>query len=309
MRLSIIVPVYNAEAYLRQCVDSLLQQTVKDYEIILVNDGSPDNSLQIMEEYASRYPKTVKILSSENGGQGRARNLGIEMSCGETLGFVDSDDWIAPDMYEKLLATMEQEQADVVVCDFERVFSDGHRERVKTWREDQPMAVTGSACDKLFRRSAVGEIRFPEGLWYEDFGFTAKVLLRTEKLSYVPEALYFYRTGQTSTMKNENARKNLDMLEVLSDIRETMEDSRKEDFDFLVLNHLLLDSINRVERQHSPDKAEVLWLMRAYVQEQIPSLRASASFRQESRNRRIVMWLNYHGMQYFARKLIDWNRH
>lgn len=305
MKLSIIVPVYKAEAYLHLCVDSLLKQSVQDYEILLVNDGSPDGSLTIMDEYARRYPDRIRIFSTTNGGQGRARNLGIQEAKGEYLGFVDSDDWIAPDMYEKLLSALEKEQADVAVCDFERVFSDGRRERVKTWREGQPMAVAGSACDKLFRRSAVGDIRFPEGLWYEDFGFSAKVLLRTEKLVYVPEALYFYRTGQVSTMKNENARKNLDMLEILKDIRESMEERRKEDFEFLVLNHLLLDSINRVARQNSPDKKEVIWLMRAFVREYIPDLRGNPCFRRESRNRRIVMWLNYHGMESWARTILD----
>lgn len=103
MKLSIIVPVYNVEKYLAQCLDSLVGQTVEDYEIIVVNDGSPDNSQRIIDDYAARYPGLIVPMIKENGGLSSARNLGMNVAKGEFIGFVDSDDWVDETMYEKCL--------------------------------------------------------------------------------------------------------------------------------------------------------------------------------------------------------------
>ena len=121
MKLSIVVPVYNMAGgnKLRFCLDSLVNQTIADYEIIAVDDASTDNSLAILQEYESNYPWKFKVIQSyENVKQGGARNKGIEAARGTWIGFVDSDDWIAPDMYEKLIGKAEQTGADVVGCDY-----------------------------------------------------------------------------------------------------------------------------------------------------------------------------------------------
>lgn len=297
MKLSIIVPVYKAEKYLHKCVDSLLAQTVEDFEIILVNDGSPDGSLAIMEEYAAAYPDKLRCLSTENGGQGRARNLGIEIARGDWLGFVDSDDWVEPDMYEKLLTAAEAEGADLAVCRILGLHDDGREELLPTWQEGRPLAAAGSASNKIFRRELVGEIRFPEGVWYEDFAFSAKLLMKSKKTVNVPQPLYLYRIGQPSTMNNQNARKNLDILTVMEDIRTAMDDGDRDGFEYLLLNHVLLEGVKRLAMQHSPDKLEVITSLRAYVRRQIPDLRACPSYRAESRNRRLIMWMNYVGLE------------
>ena len=305
MKISVIVPVYRAETWLPRCVDSLLQQEKKELEIILVDDGSPDGSGAICDSYASEYPERVRVLHIDNGGQGRARNKGMELARGEYLGFVDSDDWVEPSMYRKLLETAERERADVVVCGIRALREDGSEELLPVWREGNPMAAAGSACNKLFRRSAIGEIRFPEGLWYEDFSFSAKLLMRSKKTAYLPEALYDYRKGQPSTMNNENARKNLDMLEVMEDLREfTLAEGSREDFEYLLINHVLLDSVNRLALQHTPDKLEVIWLMRAYVREHIPRLTECDAWRREERKRRIIMKLNYDGLEDLSKLIL-----
>lgn len=296
MKLSVIVPVYKAENTLRQCVDSLLAQTVGDFEIILVNDGSPDGCQAILDDYAARFPDLVRTKTLDNGGQGRARNFGIEMARGDWLGFVDSDDWVLPEMYEKLIAAAEKEGSGVAVCDILRCFEDGERRLLRAWREGKPLSAAGSACDKVFRRSLIGELRFPEGLWYEDFAFSALALSRAGSLACVPEALYCYRIGHPSTMHNDNARKNLDLLAVLDLLRGQMAEAGREDFDSLVLNHALLDGINRLRQQNSPDKDNVIKEIRDYVNQQIPNLERCAAYRAETFNRRLVMWLNYHGL-------------
>jgi len=297
MKLSIIVPVYNVKPFLNRCVRSLLAQRAEDYEIILVDDGATDGSGEIVTDYARRYPERIKALHVSNGGQGRARNFGLEIAQGEFIGFVDSDDWVEPEMYQLLLRCAELSGADLVYCDFMGRYSDGRIEYLPAILQDNKMSAAGSACNKIFKRELIGDTRFPEGLWYEDFAFSAMMLMCSEGTEYVGEPLYNYRCGQESTMHNNNARKNLDIITILDGIRAQMnEEEHRDDFEFLVINHLLLDTINRVARQKSPDRAETLKALLCYVKENIPSLRDCESFKQESRNRRVIMFLNYHGL-------------
>ena len=305
MRLSVIVPVYKAEGTLRQCVDSLLGQTVEDKEIILINDGSPDGCQAILDEYAARYPEHVRTKTVENGGQGRARNFGLEMAGGEWIGFVDSDDWVEPGMYEKLIAAAEAQGCDVAVCDTRKCFSDGSRQKLRAWREGELLSGAGSCCDKVFRRSLIQGLRFPEGLWYEDFAFSALALIWAGKLAFVPEELYCYRIGHESTMHNENARKNLDLLKVLDLLRGPMtENGQSEQFAALVLDHALLDAIGRLGRQNSLDKDDVIKEIRDYVNREVPSLEKCRAFQQQSGKRKLIMWLNYHGLDRLAAVLL-----
>ena len=215
MKLSIIVPVYKVEEYLGECVDSLLSQTIDDYEIILVDDGSPDNSGKIADEYAAANPDMIRVLHIDNGGQGRARNFALDIAKGDFVGFVDSDDWVTHDMYEKMYTCATEMGADVVVCDFLERFVDGRESVLPASLQDNWLGSAGSSCNKIFRRSLVGALRFPVGLWYEDFYFSAVMLLRSKHTEFIAEPLYIYRRGQESTMHNNNAAKNLDMLTIM----------------------------------------------------------------------------------------------
>lgn len=297
MKLSIIVPVYNVLPYIRQCLDSLLNQTISDYELILIDDGSTDGTAGVLAEYAARYPEKIRVKRVENGGQGRARNIAIDMARGDYLGFIDSDDWIEPTMYEKLWRRAEDTGADVVVCDWLYKYDDGREKTEPARVQDHWLAAAGSACNKIFRRELVGDIRFPVGLWYEDFYFSAMLLLKAQGIEYVAEPLYIYRQSQASTMRNNNASKNLDMLVIMDMLAEyMMPQGFQDEFEFFVINHVLLDSIKRVSRQNTPDRRAVLARLRAYVHEKIPKLTACGSYRRESRNRRIIMRLNYMGL-------------
>ena len=303
--ISVIVPVYNVKPYLDDCVRSLLAQTVP-VEIILVDDGSTDGSALLCERYAEEYPDTVRSLRVENGGQGRARNIGIGMARGEYLGFVDSDDWVEPTMYEKLLRVMESERAELAYCDFMGRYDDGHTELLPARLHENKMSAAGSACNKLFKRELVGELRFPEGLWYEDFAFSALVLMKAERVAYVREPLYLYRCGQPSTMHNHNARKNLDILAIM-DILENSEAGRgrKDELEFMLINHALLDTCNRLLYVDSPDRAEALLTVREYVRQRIPRLSGCRSYRKETGKRRLIMFLHYHGLSGAAKAILD----
>ena len=305
MKLSVIVPVYKAESYLADCVESLLAQTIGDLEILLVDDGSPDRSGEIADEYAVHYPDKVKSFHVENGGQGRARNIALPHAKGDYLGFVDSDDWVVPDMYEKLIGKCEETGADIAVCNCLEVFLDGRELVLPSRFQSHWLSAAGSACNKVFRRELLGNTRFPEGMWYEDFYFSAMLMIRSGKIAYVDEPLYCYRQSPVSTMRNNNSAMNLDLLRILDLLEVPMRDQgMQEDFDFLIINHVLLDSINRVGRQNAPDRKDTIDQLRAYVHEKIPNLKQCSSFQKETANRRIIMQLNYLGMDALGRGLL-----
>lgn len=304
MKLSIIVPVYNAEKYLEKCLDSLVNQTMDDYEVILVNDGSKDSSQSIIDSYVNQYPELIRAVTVENGGQGRARNIGIDMARGAYIGFVDSDDWVASDMFEKLYTAVVEDDADMAVCDTVQCFDDGSEVYLPMSRFESAMEITTAVWNKLFKKELVEGIRFPEGLWYEDADFVIKIVLGCKNIDRVNEGLYFYRCGQLSTMNNKNARKNLDMISIMEDLKAYMlPRGFRAEFEELLLCHLLLDAINRVNVQRGEGCEEVIKTLRGYARESVPNLRACPGYKKQSLKRRIVMSLNYNGMHAIARRL------
>lgn len=306
LKLSIIVPVYNVLPYIRKCIDSLLSQTIEDFEIILIDDGSSDGTADILAEYALHYPQKIKLKRVENGGQGRARNIGMEMARGEFLGFIDSDDWIAPDMYEKLYNKSAATGADVVVCEWLAVYPDGKEELLPACVQEHWLASAGSASNKIFRREIVGDTKFPSGLWYEDFYFSTMLMLKANAIEYVLEPLYMYRQSPASTMRNNNSAKNLDLIVILDMLAEYMLDNGfKEEFEFFVVNHCLIDSINRVYKQNAPDSKATVEKLRTYARKRLPKLSECGSYRRESLNRRLIARLNYTGLFGLGRFLLD----
>ena len=298
MKLSIIVPVYNTAGYLEQCVNSLLAQPIPedDFEILLVNDGSIDQSLDVMQRFLIENPDIIEIIDTENGGQGRARNLALDVAQGDYIGFADSDDWVADDMYARLLTEAEETDADIAVCNAYSV--SGSEQTVMNARpQGTDISAAGSVWNKIFRRSLVGNIRFPEGVWYEDFAFSAKLLLLSQKTVFLDEALYYYRASHPSTMRNQNAVKNLDIRTVMDDVAAFAGEKGKDAVDFFIINHILVDAIKRVNLQNSLDKKKVIRTLRDYVKVHIPDLDACKAYQAETRNRRLIMKLNYNGQE------------
>ena len=218
MKLSIIVPVYNmaAEGKLNYCMDSLVSQTIDDYEILAVNDGSTDHSLDILKEYEKKYPDKVKVITYiQNKRQGGAKNEGLKAAGGEWIGFVDSDDWITPDFYEKLIWKGEETGADLVGCDYNLVTE--HTYKVGEVIQNNTMAQTGvldeekhksllmrmgSMVVKVYRRSVIADNRldFPEGIFYEDNCAGPLWSLYFTHFEKIDEPLYFYYQHQVSTV-------------------------------------------------------------------------------------------------------------
>ena len=230
MKLSIIVPVYNmaADNKLRFCLDSLANQTISDYEIIAVDDASTDASLDILHEYESRYPWKFKVVQSyENIKQGGARNKGIAAARGKWLGFVDADDWIAPDMYEKLIRKAEQTGADVVGCDYcmasEQTMRIGplmpnntiEQTGILNFEKYRSLVMNpGSMVIKIYRKEVVDkhQLRFPERTFYEDNCASPIWMLHFKHFEKVEEPLYYYYQNESSTVHEISREKCEDRL-------------------------------------------------------------------------------------------------
>ena len=220
--ISIIVPIYNVEKYLSQCLDSILAQTYKMLEIILVDDGSPDICGQICDDYASRDSR-IRVIHKTNGGLSSARNAGLEIATGDYVGFVDSDDWIAKDMYEYLLQNIICYNADIAECGYFEVFPDySIRDRVHSvqrYNDKDALAallelkIGNYSWNKLYRRELFEDIRFPEGMNYEDVRTTYRLFQKSHSVISLSEAKYFYRQNKSGIVSNPSIGNKISCVE------------------------------------------------------------------------------------------------
>lgn len=233
MKLSIIVPVYNMAAggKLEYCLESLLHQTISDYEVIAVNDASTDNSWEILEQYQSKFPDRLVIHSlKENLRQGGAKNVGLSMAKGEFIGFVDSDDWVTLDCFERLVVKAEETGADVVGCDFCYVYEHTMEptERVACNLPEQVGLLThdkrvslflhpGALVTKIYRREIFFDepFAFPEHMFFEDNATGIEVLRRAKHFEYIEEPMYFYLQHNASTVHVVTIERCKDRLEAM----------------------------------------------------------------------------------------------
>ena len=206
---SIIVPVYNSAATLQKCLDSILNQTFENYEVILINDGSTDASWNICQQYKSKDERFI-ILNQENSGPSQARNCGLEIANGDWICFVDSDDWISPKMYEIMLKHLKEKNADICACGIMTVYPDrkcpmniqsviGGAEKIFSLLYDDA-AYPVSAWNKLYKRDCWKELRFPLGKICEDAFTTYKLIDKANLIVQITDPLYFYRIRKDSIM-------------------------------------------------------------------------------------------------------------
>lgn len=231
MKLSIIVPVYNMASggKLEFCLNSLAGQTISDYEIIAVDDCSTDNSLEILYAYQKKYPEKFKVIASpENRKQGGAKNLGLSKAKGEWIGFIDSDDWVTEDFYERLLVKAEETGADMAGCDYHmvdrhtmeigQVVHNNTPEQAGVLNKEKYKSLIldgGSLVVKIYRRHIILDYpnRFPEGIFYEDNAISNSWMLRAKNFAYIPEPLYYYFQHGGSTVHTITQKRCEDRME------------------------------------------------------------------------------------------------
>lgn len=224
--VSIIVPVYNVEAYLKDCINSLIAQTYKNIEIILIDDGSSDSSGLICDYYKEKDER-IKVIHKTNGGLSDARNSGIEVAIGEMIAFVDSDDVVCNDFVEYLVCLMLSEQSDISGCRYNRMEENGHI--INENKNYQEVLINGNnncmkhllsddaidtmACGKLYKIELFKKIRFPVGKYHEDVYTTYKVIAQCNKIIIGAEIKYNYRQRQNSIVNQQFTAKHLDAIE------------------------------------------------------------------------------------------------
>lgn len=221
IKLSIIVPVYNVAEYLERCLNSLINQTLNEIEIICVNDGSTDNSLCILEKFAG-LDKRIKIINQKNKGLSGARNTGIKLIQGEYFGFLDSDDWVDLDYFEKLYKRAKNCDADISLGDFIRKGKFKHKIRLKLNKEEEFVGDNekfyGSqfyhfpcVWNKIYKTSKFNDLRFIEGIYFEDGPYTIQALHRANKVVTCCNTYLYYFVNPNSIVKTLNKKKEQDM--------------------------------------------------------------------------------------------------
>lgn len=226
--VSIIVPIYRVEPYLRCCVDSILAQTFRNFELILVDDGSPDNCPIICDEYAAKDYR-IKVIHKENGGVASARNIGLEASNGAYLSFIDPDDWVKPEFLEEMLEVLQKENADMALCGTTRVWDDGSvteeilpEKRCFELDEIQMLMTHGNwyyavLWNKLYRRESFDGVHFPQNYIHEDEAVLHRVVGNCRKIAMIPQILYIYRQSDDSIMRRAFNIHRTDMLTAMAD--------------------------------------------------------------------------------------------
>lgn len=219
-KVSIIVPVYNVEKYLSECLDSLISQTLSDIEIICVNDGSKDSSLEILEKYAQK-DKRIVVINQENSGVSTARNTGMKCANGEYIGFIDSDDWIDSDFYEKLYNSAKNNNADIAVASIIRYRKIEQKYRVKYIKEIvfTDLQDKISACsvpricyvwNKLYRKELIQDDLFTPNVYFEDVIWLPNIIKKANKVVTVDGTNYYYRVNNNSIVKRPSKKKQQD---------------------------------------------------------------------------------------------------
>jgi len=216
LKLSIIVPVFNVELYLVKCLESIINQTFTDFELILVNDGSTDASQTICLDYLKKDHRII-LYNKENGGLSSARNFGLSKAKGKYIAFIDSDDWIDLHMYETMVKALEDENADIVVCGHYVVNFNGSIEEIipikKSILYDGAEAtklilkdeqIFSFAWDKIYKKELFDDIRYPDGRIYEDTATTYKLFHKAKSVFHLNKAFYFYVRRMGSLCFDEN---------------------------------------------------------------------------------------------------------
>ena len=261
-KISVIVPVYNVEQYLERCVDSIINQTYKNLEIILVNDGSTDNSGQLCDELAKKDDR-IRVIHKKNGGLSDARNVGIDEAEAELVGFIDSDDYIDEDMYEVLINNLKAANADLSMCGHYDVYNNVPESQVsdkKTWELSPQEAIkmvmeakilSVTAVNKLYKKSLFSELKFEIGKIAEDAFIMIKLLDKCNKIVATNEKKYYYVHRENSITTQKFSLKFLNVIEAYEQNKEIILEKYPELKEvaqmrmnwayFYVLDRLLLD--------------------------------------------------------------------
>ena len=261
--ISVIIPVYNVEKYLEKCVDSIINQTYKNLEIILVDDGATDNSGKMCDEFAKRDSR-IKVIHKENGGLSDARNFGLDVATGEYIAFVDSDDFLDKDFYEYLMKLKDKTSSDIVECNFIRAYEEDLDIFEFPERKEEAIITTGNmgalellmsdddeistnavvVWNKIYKKSLFDGIRFPKGKTHEDQFTTYRLLAKCECFTTSNQFKYGYFQRKNSIVNSTFNINRFDTFEAFDNFLEFFEKNGYNDFKEKILRRYLKTAIN-----------------------------------------------------------------
>lgn len=255
IKVSIIVPAYNVEAYIEKCLETLVNQTLKEIEIIIVNDGSTDGTKRKIEKFLLAYPEKIKYLEKSNGGLSDARNYGMPSAIGKYIGFVDPDDYVELNMFEEMYKKAEEENADMVECDF--IWEYPNKRKIDTGiiysnKKEAFLYARVVAWNKIIKRKTIEKsgIKFPKGLRYEDAEFFYKLLPSLEKISFVkiPMVHYIQRKNSIANTQNERVKEIFEIWDNIFEFykKNKLYEEYKNEIEYTYTRFLLCSSLLRI---------------------------------------------------------------
>lgn len=305
LKVSVIVPLYNVEKYIKKCLDSIVNQTLKDIEIIVVNDGSPDKSRKIVIDYQKK-DKRIKLIDKENGGQGSARNVGLKSAKGEYISYVDSDDWIEKEMLEEMYNKAHMNKLEMVICGYKNINGNkielclANDNIIKDTLSNKNSKIFNiiSPCCKLYKRTFLinSKVEFMENkIWYEDYAYSVKLLSLANKIDYVNKPLYNYLIRENSTMTNPKITKNLDIIIAVDDIISYMKekglyDRYYSEIEYTAIENILISGVTRIIRAkgNRKIKKEIINKLIKYMNNNFENYKRNSYLKNLTRNRKYI---------------------
>lgn len=313
MKLSVIVPVYNAESYLTRCIDSLLKQNLEEYEIVAVNDGSKDKSLSILREYVKKYPNIVRIIDQQNSGVSVARNNGMLAARGEYITFLDSDDYIEENVYPVIMERIK-EGYDIVMYDYCRDYGT-HKDFVHVLEDGKARVVDKheyilslpGTWNKVMKKELFikNNLFFPVEKWYEDLAIIPQLMKFTDKIYYEPlHVVNYYQSDNSITRHDEFKQNSVTIFDAMNCLYKAFKDSAyKEELEYLYFYHLLLESslyFYRHEKYQYIDQASNVMM------ERFPNWKQNKYVQKESRKNKFrasIFYKKKYGLLKFLQKI------
>jgi glycosyltransferase involved in cell wall biosynthesis len=309
-KVSIIVPVYNSEKYLEKCLDSLVNQTLRDIEIIVVDDGSTDSSPKIISDYEKSHPDKIHSIHQPNGGQASARNNGVKFANGEYIAFVDSDDYVEQDAYEKAYGCASEGNFDIVCFRYD-IHENGSKRKANIVLPASDPKIRyilneASPWNKLIRRSLWEEnkLRFTENRIYEDLELIPQLALYTKNIFFMEDALYHYVIHEGSTMRQTKYNEKLaSIYPVMETLKEKFSAPEyHEELEFLYILHMLYLAGTRYLRykEGKNDIRKISNIMKTTF----PHWRNNKYYQQKNFKYKIICTLIYKKQSFLLKKLL-----
>ena len=307
MKVSVIVPVYNVEKYLRKCLDSLVNQTIDNYEVIIVNDGSKDESEKIINEYKNKY-SCIKAYKKENGGMSSARNYGLKYAKGEYIAFTDSDDFIEENMLEEMYNKAKKDDSDVVICDYYAI-----NEQEKRYIKCHLNLSSDLKCEyllsppmvwsKLIKKEVMDKEKFTEKIYYEDLDICPRLFKHIKKISFVDKPLYNYyvqHSGSIMTQKKFTQRL-LDIFTVLDNNKKILINDYFDELEYMYITNLLRTATLRF--LDYPNTSEYLNKINNIMKNEFPNWKENKYYKKASKKAKLICFCAIHRL-YLPLKIV-----